>query len=269
MSDETNLDMFLKESPQPQEAAVESPPVVETEPEAKAEPEKQVEPAKAEPEQTESKGETDAPPASTRPRDEQGRFVKQQSEDHMVPLSALLSERERRQAAEAKAAEAASKPKPDIWENPQEYIKAELDSREAELLTKAEERARVTFLRYTEEAARSRHSDYDQVREAFVEEAQKNPAIVSQFSQSPDPGEFIYRQGKTVLELKEVGGDLAAYRKRIENEVRQRVEKEMAERLAKNSNIPQSLNTEPSKGAGVVGTTWAGPTPIEDILPKR
>jgi hypothetical protein len=261
MSDESNLDMFLKDTALPPVA--ESPPVAEAVPDkVEAKVETVVE-TKEEP-----KGEVAAPPAAERPRDESGRFVKQHTEDHMVPLSALLSERERRQAAEAKAAEVA-KPVPDIWEDPKAYLKAELDSRETELLRKAEERARLTFFSYTEEAARSRHSDYDQVREAFAEEAQKNPAIASQLAQAPDPGEFIYRQGKTVLELKEVGGDLAAYRKRIENEVRQRVEKELAERLAKTSNIPQSLNTEPSKGAGVVGAAWAGPTPLEDILPKR
>jgi len=259
MSDDSNLDMFLKEAIPPQVVA-ETPPVAE------AVPEKVETPVET---KEEPKGEVAAPPAAERPRDESGRFVKQHTEDHMVPLSALLSERERRQAAEAKAAEVASKPVPDIWEDPKAYLKAELDSRETALLQKAEERARLTFFSFTEEAARSRHSDYNQVREAFAEEAQKNPAIAAQLAQAPDPGEFIYRQGKTVLELKEVGGDLAAYRKRIETEVRQRVEKEVAERLAKTSNIPQSLNTEPSKGAGVVGATWAGPTPLEDILPKR
>jgi len=253
MSDETSLDLFLSEVPEPVPAVAEAPvqvaevaPVVET---------------KAE----EAKGEIAAPPAAERVRDEGGRFVKKE-ESHMVPLEALLAERERRQAAEAKVPK---EPPPDVWEDPKAFIKAELDSRESELLAKADVRARESFLRYTEQAARSRHTDYDEARTAFAAEAQKNPAIVSDFANAPDPGEFIYRQGKTALELQSVGGDLAAYRARIETEIRQKVEKEVAERLAKTSKIPQSLNTEPSKGAGVTGSTWSGPTPLEDILPTR
>jgi hypothetical protein len=257
MSEENSLDLFLNsETPEVVTAEV-APTVVQTTPiEAVVEqPAVVVEAAKG--------GESASP---ARERDEGGRFVKKPDEDHMVPLSALLSERERRQAAEAKLPK---EPQPDIWEDPKAYIKSELDSREDELLAKAEMKARETFFRYTEGAARSRHTDYDQVRVAFAEEAQKNPSIATQLREAPDPGEFIYRQGKTVLELREVGGDLGAYRQRIETEIRQKVEKEVAERLARTSNIPQSLNTEPSKGAGVTGSAWAGPTPLEEILPNR
>jgi hypothetical protein len=252
MTESNNLDMFLNsDSPPPPEPVVETPPAVETAPVVETPP-------------VVEKGETGAPPAPERQRDDSGRFAKQ--EDHMVPLSALLSERERRQAAEAKLPK---EPLPDIWEDPKAYIKAELDARETELLTKAEVKGRETFLRYTEDAARSRYPDYEQMRTAFAKEAEKNPAVIGDLANAPDPGEYIYRQGKVINELQQVGGDLAAYRQRIEIEIRQKVEKELAERDAKLARIPQSLNTEPSKGAGVVGATWAGPTPLEDILPNR
>lgn len=260
MSEETSLDLFLNSEtapaevetpvvePAPVEAVVEAPVVAAVEP---------------------VKGETSAPPAPERERDDSGRFVKKHEQEHMVPLSALMAERDRRQAAEALVPKAPPAPPPDIWEDPKAYIKAEVDSRESELLAKAEVRARETFLRYTEGAARDRHADYDQARAAFIEEAQRNPVIASELRDAPDPGEFIYRQGKTAMEFKEVGGDLSAYRTRIETEIRQKVEKEVTERLSRNSHIPQSLNTEPSKGAGIVGATWTGPTPLEDILPTR
>jgi hypothetical protein len=75
--------------------------------------------------------------------------------------------------------------------------------------------------------------------------------------------------GKNAKQLREVAADPEGWEKRKEAEIRARVEAEFAARAAKTVNVPQSLNTEPSKGAGIVGGAWAGPTPIEDIIPKR
>ncbi len=71
------------------------------------------------------------------------------------------------------------------------------------------------------------------------------------------------------MQLKEVGGDLNAYRTRIETEVRQQMETEAAARKTRDDNIPVSLNSEPSKGAGVQGHSWGGPTPDENLFPER
>ena len=104
----------------------------------------------------------------------------------------------------------------------------------------------------------------------FAEEAGRNPVLATQLREAPDPAEFIYRQGRTAMELRQVGGDLGAYRKRVEAEIRAKLEAEYAAKAARTASIPQSLNTEPSRGAGISGSgQWAGPTPIEDILPNR
>ncbi len=243
-------------------------PVVETPPPA---PEKPVEPAPVEA----PKGEkVDAPPASGPARDpETGKFAKRDDE-HSVPLSAMLSERDRRQAAEKALADfQAAAPKADIWADPDAYVKSKLAEFEPALLSKAELAAKETFFRYTENATiekyRSDPVTYEKARDAFIQVAQRDPLMTAKLREAPNPGEFIYQQGKIAMQLAEVGGDLAAYRTKIETEARQKWETEAAARDKRNAGIPVSLNQEPSKGAGVVGGTWAGPTPVEELFPER
>ena len=257
-----DLDGFLTEvvtdpepAPEPEPVAVEAPPVEV------------------------AKGETSAPPArELPPRGEDGKWVKAEPppappppQSHMVPLEALLAEREKRQEAERKAAE--SKPKVDFWENPEAAVQATLDAEREKFREEARQlatsEARSLFLQFTEADARGRYADYDQMREVFAETAAKNPMLAEQLRQAPNPAEFIYSQGKVQTELKAVGGNLADYRKRLEAELRQKLEAEYAAKATRTAAVPQSLNSEPSKGAGITGSVWNGPTPLDDILPNR
>ena len=175
----------------------------------------------------EATGVESAPPApELPPRAENGRFTKREEpaeapQGHAVPLEALLAERERRQAAERLAEElrAKSAEPVDVWADPQKFVETRVKEAETRLLSeaekRAEQRARELFLSYTESAARGRYGDYDNMRQVFAEEVQRNPVLVTQLAAAPDPAEFIYRQGKTAAELREVGGDLSAYRKRV------------------------------------------------------
>ncbi len=133
--------------------------------------------------------------------------------------------------------------------------------------------AKEQFFNFTVNAAKQRHATdsvpYDKANEAFAQEAQRNPQLVSRLQEAPDPGEFVYQQGKIALELAEVGGDLSKYREKIEAGVRQKLEKEAAERKARDEKIPVSLNAEPSRGAGVTGQQLAGPTPDTELFPER
>ena len=221
------------------------------------------------------------PAAELPPRGEDGRWIKsepaeppQRPQGHQVPLDALLAEREKRQAAERALAEKTqAEPKPDFWENPEAAVAAQVKGVEQRILeeseVRAEARARQLFLSYTENAARGKYTDYDAMRSVFAEEAAKNPVLATQLREAPDPAEFIYRQGRTAAELREVGGDLGAYKQRLEEKIRAEVEAKYAAKAAKLGSVPQSLNSEPSKGAGITGAVWNGPTPLEDILPFK
>jgi hypothetical protein len=214
------------------------------------------------------------------PRGEDGKWIKrdeaapQTPQSHQVPLEALLAEREKRQAAERALTEKAqAEPKPDFWANPEAAVKAELgverERMREEVRQLATSEARSLFLQYTEEEARGRYADYDAMRGVFAEAASRNPVLAAQLREASNPAEFIYRQGRTAAELREVGGDLGAYRKKLEAELRAKIEAEMGAK-PRAAVPPPSLNTEPSKGAGIVGSPhWAGPTPLEDILPNR
>lgn len=237
------------------------------------------------PEEKPAEGETDkgeSPAPELPPRDERGRFAKtDESGSHQVPLEAMLHERERRQRAEReleefrKAQQKATEDEdaPDFFDDPKgavtKTVQRELGSQREQLLTEAEARARALFFNYTERAARGRYNDYDAMREVFVEEAQRNPMLQAQLASSEDPGEFVYQQGRTIRELREVGGNLAAYRQRVEAEAFERFKAEQAAKKQRTANVPKSLNTEPSRGAGVEGGQWSGPTPLTDILPTK
>src|SRR5512135_1165623 len=154
------LDSFLSESPAIVPAAEPAPAPVAVEPVAAPAP-AAAEPPKGEP--------VSAPPArELPPRGDDGRWVKvpEESQEHMVPLSALLAERDRRQQAERAAEERKPQAPPvDVWENPAGYVDARVQEASAKLLEQveplAESRARKLFLDYTESEARGRHADYD------------------------------------------------------------------------------------------------------------
>lgn len=235
------------------------------------------------PTETEAKGDKeDASPASELPaRDDKGRFTKDEQASHQVPLEAMLHERERRQKAEreleelrnAQTKETDDEDAPDFFDDPKKAVKTtvqrELKAERETLLGEAERRARELFFQYTERAARKQFSDYDEARAVFVEEVQRNPMLQQQLAQADDPAAFVYEQGKTIRELREVGGSLTEYRKRIEAEAFERFKAEQSTKRNRTANVPKSLNTEPSKGAGVDGGQWAGPTPLFDILPNK
>ena len=256
----SDFDQFLSQTPS--EPAPAPEPVPEAPVAVEATPDPQA-----------TQGEIGAPPApELPPRGDDGRFQKR---EHVVPLEALLSERERRQAAEREAQElrAKTQPVPDVWENPAAFVEGKVKEVESRLLTEADKRAEVRarelFLSYTEGEARGRYTDYDQMREVFSQEVQRNPVLISQLASAPNPAEFIYQQGRIARELQQVGGNLSAYRQRIEAEVRAKLEAEYAAKPQRTAAVPQSLNSEPSRGAGIQGAVWNGPTPLEDILPTR
>lgn len=267
------LDNFLS-------AIESSTPAAEPAPTPDTGPETSTAPVETTTGKTVAEGEiTGEPPApqqdakTEQPRDERGRWKKSEEDwerEVSGTRSAMLAEREKRQRLEQELRQReeakAKEPKKDIWEDPDAYVEEKIRSKEGELLTKAEGIARELFFKHTERLARGRHDDYDAVREVFAEEAQKNPILVTQLRESDDPAEFIYQHGRTALELREVGGDLAAYRKRVEQQVRAKLEKEYADKAHRTDSVPKSLNTEPSKGAGIQGQTWDGPTPLEDMV---
>lgn len=177
-------------------------------------------------------------------------------EDRHVPVTALLDEREKRQSAQREAEElrrklqefeAAKQPKPDFFENPEQAL--------------AQERAQMQHmlwnerLNMSEAIARQAHGDamVDGAAQAFQEAARQNQALAMEFSRQPNPYSFVVKWHQRQQVLSEIGDDPAAYKARIEAEIRERIMAEAQQQAPasppKPAAPPRSLASAPSAGA--------------------
>lgn len=182
---------------------------------------------------------------------------------------AMREEREKRQNAERQLREFQQKqsaPPPDPWTD----LPGALQSQASQF----EERLFIERCNLTEETARDKHADYEEVRDVFLEEAQANPALMAQMRNERNPAAFAYREGLRIRELKEVNGDFSAYKSKLEKSIEERVRKELSatKPIVATGNtvttpaVPASLNSEGSPAA-VDG--YSGPKPLKEILSKR
>lgn len=115
----------------------------------------------------------------------------------------------------------------------------------------------------SEMVARQKYEDLDAVVATFQEAARANPALAMALHQQVNPYEFAYREGKRIQLLKEVGDDPAAYRAKVEAEIRAELQKTAPTAL----NLPASL-----AGARSTATrsspAFTGPAPLNSIFPN-
>lgn len=106
----------------------------------------------------------------------------------MVPVSALVNERRRRQEAERQLAGRAGEPEP-------EHPAAAFAARAGAGALAGEVMAHLDGARLglSEQAARNRHPDFDARLEAFARMAEAQPALLARMGAAPDPAEFAYR----------------------------------------------------------------------------
>jgi hypothetical protein len=171
---------------------------------------------------------------------------------------AMREEREKRQAAERRLAELQTPKAPvDPWTD----LPGTLTQHQQQL----REEMFVERCNVTEEMARDRHKDFDEVREVFLEAAGSNPTLFQQLRQERNPAEFAYREGLRIRELKDVGGDFTAYKSKLEKEIEARLTAQFEAKYGKSTPaVPTSLNSDSSPA--VAGEVYAGPKPIGQIL---
>lgn len=170
---------------------------------------------------------------------------------------AMREEREKRQAAEARLRELQTpKPPTDPW--------ADLPGTLTQHQQQLREEMFVERCNVTEEMARDRHKDFDEVREVFLEAANANPTLFQQLRQERNPAEFAYREGLKVQKLKSFNGDFSAYEKDIETRTEARVRAELEAKYGKTPVVPISLNSDSSPA--VATEVYEGPPPLHKIL---
>lgn len=157
-------------------------------------------------------------------RDEAGRFAARPEEKPALTkadVAAIMDERRKRQELERELTQLRSqqpqKAKTDIFDNPDVAINERLQERLAPL--------EQTILNLQVELAKSKMPDFDDVAKVFFTHAQNDAVLMHQANTAPDEFAFIYREGKRLMELGDVGGDIMKYRDKVTAEAKLEISK--------------------------------------------
>lgn len=159
---------------------------------------------------------------------------------------------------------------PSIYEDEDGAINARVDARTNHL--------KAALLNQSVRIAQMIHKDsWADAEKGFYEAVEANPALVQQFREAGDPGEFIYQTGIYHKEMAKYGGSVVAMRDAIRaegaanleaaNSRIKALEKELADMKAANeeaASLPKSLNKTAS--AQVTADTPTDPEDISQIV---
>jgi len=190
-----------------------------------------------------------------------------ETEPPHVPIAALKDERTKRQEAERRLAEletrlAQGTPQrpatlPNPAEDPAGYHRAMQDA----LL---DER-----LNTSEMIARRDHADMDEKLAVFMEAAKADPSLGAKLATERHPWDWVYHEAKRIQARQEIGDDPAAFRQRVEAEIRAKIAAEghppASSPPAASTPLPTSLASARAVGARATPPP-AGPTPIDQIV---
>lgn len=168
----------------------------------------------------------------------------------------------------------------------QQFFLSELQRRDQE----AQELRLRERIEDSQEAARERYPDYDEMETIFADEADTNQALYAEMYRQRNPAKFAYEMGRKLKAIKEVGDDPAAWRAKQEEsfearlaEERKKWEEETASRQsappapapsarpaaprpAAPPSPPPSLAGASSAAPRNPTTRFEGPTPLEKLL---
>lgn len=229
---ETISDLFEPEVKET-ETEVETEVEAETETEGKGEAKAEVE---TESKETEAKAEEKEPPSD---------------EGQSVPRKALLDERQKRQALEARLKELESKEpdanEPDPVDDPEgwkQYHKVKLAK---EMWEERSNKSRDNML--------SKHEDYEIKEKHFIFLTQQNPALISEMQAHHDPAGFAYEKASESLKQQET-----------------EIEKRVIERLEKEGKLkkPDDKLKSATEVSSLLNSTGAGKNSGEvEVLPEN
>lgn len=212
-------------------------------------------------------------------RDEHGRFAaKTGVEETPEPVpptdklpqedyKAIREEREKRQAAEARALALEQQlqsqqeppaPPPSIWEDEQgwqQHFGSQI----------AQQAAFNAKLDMSEMMTRQANPDFEDMKGRFLEMAQANPGIVQQALSDPHPWAKAYSIAKNAARMEELGAvDLADLEAKIEARLREEMQGQSPLPNAPQT-LPPTLTGERNVGART-GPAWAGPPSLDQLL---
>ncbi len=178
--------------------------------------------------------------------------------EQMVPLSAMIEERSKRQALEMMLQRPQEKrepdPIPDVFEDQAAYTQ--------HLVRMIQGQSEERFLNMSQFAAAEKYGE-DLVRET-EQYVREHPEVVGQFRNHPSPWHAAVNFYQSQKLAEEIGNDPSAYREKLEAEIMAKLQ---AEKAAKSIPDVPSMANETSIG-GRQKPSAPNFTPLSDILPE-
>ncbi len=117
----------------------------------------------------------------------------------------------------------------------------------------------------------SKEPDFEAAESAFFEAAKANPMLHAQLRSHPMPAQFAYEEGRKLLAQREIGADPAAYRAKLEAEIRAQLQAELgqtkpAQAQTPKASAPKSLAGTPSAQPRDPRGRFSGPASLDEIL---
>lgn len=172
-----------------------------------------------------------------------------------VPITALMDERDKRQAREREAdelrryredqeAKAKAAPPPDFFEKPDERLAYERQTLQHALWNER--------LNMSEMLARQAHGDdvVAAAQESFAAAARKNPGLHMELRSQANPYGFVVQWHKRQEFLTDVGSDPDAWRAKERERLRAEIAAETQQQVPPRQVVPGSLARAPSAGPG-------------------
>lgn len=261
-------EIFTEDSKEEKPEAEEPKAETEEAPE-KAESEEQVqepepeEPAKSEDDSAESEPEEEpktVPLAALHEERDKHRDTRKRFDDlaeqmgQLLPHLSKLGQPEKKDEPEEAA--------PNFSEDPEGFVTHALGKIQSGYQTDLA----TAVMTVSENAARARHEDYDDMLGEFAKLTKDHPVLKVQVRQQPDPAEWAYQVAKQHKEHAEIG-DPVAYRAKLREELLAEIQAEQPDETP--APIPKSLANARNVGGGKKRTTtktFDGPTPLDKVL---
>lgn len=172
-----------------------------------------------------------------------------------------------------KQAQPAPAPAPEIWDDPNAFVR----SQAMEMVSPLQQQVQAMTRQMAEIQFRDQPGIVKEAEEAFNRAAasgQIDPEIHRRIQSSPNPYLAAVQWHQHTSTMSEIGSDPAAYKARLAEEIRAQLLAEL------NPSGQQPAGNQPAQAmpsnfaaARNVGTragpAWGGPTPIEDIFKRR
>lgn len=153
---------------------------------------------------------------------------------------AALDERQKRQKAEARAAELEAElnklkqpgSKPDFFADPDKALKDVGEQLEQKFQRQLYEQR----LEVSQELMREKYPDYDELESEFVEMANNNPVLIREIAQASNPARYAYEtamKAREAASLKDVDKVRAELEQRLRAEIEEKVRREIEEKAKK------------------------------------